>query len=81
MATLEYWDMDDRALEEYADHVKCVVLAALVLDGKLTHKDAEDWAGSHTVIRRKKSFFRTISDLFDKTEESERRYLIVVKSV
>lgn len=81
MTSVEYSYMDTRGMENYADHIKIVVLAALVRDGKLTEQDAEKWATSHTIIRRKKGFFRTISDVFAKTEEAETGYLLVVKKV
>ena len=79
MATVEYFSTDNAGLEVCADQVKVVVLGALVRDGALEQDVAEEWSKSHTIVRRTKSFFRTLTDLFRKTEESDGVYLLVVK--
>ena len=79
MTTVEYFSTDNSGLERYGDRVKAVVLEALARDGTLEQEVAEEWSMTHTVVRRKKSFFRTSTDRFRKTEEADGVYLLVVK--
>jgi len=65
-------------LENTADKIKPVVLAALVKDGLISQADAETWCENHTVILRKKSFFRTLSDKWHKTKDDSGLIYIVV---
>ena len=73
------YDMDDRALEDYADSVKVIIVGALAGDGLIDKEIADTWCSEHTVIRRKKNIFRTISKLWRDTEEAEGMYMMVVE--
>lgn len=75
--TLSSFDM-----EAIADHVKVVVIDAMMREGILSYEDAEEWCEQHTVLRRKKSIFRTLTDKWLKfKEEKDTNYWIVVKQV
>jgi hypothetical protein len=69
-------------LEDNADFVKMVTINALVHDGYLTNEEGEEWCKHNTIILRKKSIFRTISDLWKKTKESKDslHYLVVSRN-
>ncbi len=82
MSTYSYYQMTDEDLEDQADFVKCRVLAALAVDDLISEDDAESWARNHTLIKRKKGFFRTISDKWKKEEvEVDSSFWLVVKKV
>ena len=80
MAAIEMFNMEAKDLEDMADSVKSVVLQALVKDNLLETDMAESWSGKHTVILRKKSFFRTLTDAWKKEPEKDGLILIVVES-
>lgn len=75
------FSVTNEELEDNADVVKVAVLSALVKDDLLASDVAEKWAEEHTVLHRKKSFFRTLTDKWrkEKTEPSQYYYLVVVK--
>lgn len=77
----EMYYMDASDLEARADQVKAIVLSALAGDGTLSIDIAEEWAKSHTVVYRKKSFFRTVSNLWHKTDEADGNFITIVRDV
>ena len=82
MSSIDYYQMTDRDLEEQADFVKAQILDALVDQGILKKDFAEEWVKNHTIIKRNKNLFRTISDLWRKTDVEEGKcYWLVVKKV
>lgn len=71
-----------RELEEFADAVKVPILNALVEEGLLDTEVAANWCETHTIIRRSKSFFRTLCEKWLRTKERETGYYyLVVKKV
>jgi len=67
-------------LEDDADLTKLVVLRALINEGIIDKDVGEKWSEEHTIILRKKPFFRTITDKWKKEEEEkDKEYYIVVK--
>jgi hypothetical protein len=78
MATINTWNMTQENMEDTADMVKAIVAEAMVGDGLLPAEVADAWCASHTVIMRKKSIFRTISDLWKKAEESQKGMMLMV---
>lgn len=64
-------------LEDEMDFVKVVLLRALVAEGLLNKDCAEEWAKSHSLVLRKKGFFRTLTNLWGKEPEFEHHYLVV----
>lgn len=74
------FNMTQEELEDFADSVKVVVLEALVADG-LIGQAADQWAEKTTILYRKKSFFRTLTDkwLKQKTETSQYHCIVVSK--
>lgn len=79
---IEVLEFTKSQLEEHSDIVKIVVLESLVAEKMLTEKEADQWAKTHTILLRKKSFFRTITDLWSKEKEiDERECIFVVKKV
>ncbi len=78
---MQMFSMTNEELEDSADAVKVVVLNALVREGFIDKDDAEKWAEKTTILHRKKSFFRTLSEkwLKEKIETNRYYYLIVSK--
>lgn len=82
MATFNYYQMTNEDLERNADYVKVVLLDALVKEGVLDKDQAEEWSESHTIVRRKKSIFRTLSDKWKKEKtEANSYYFLVVRKI
>ena len=66
-------------LEETADTIKVSILSHLVNDKLIEKAKADDWCKSHTIIFRKKSFFRTITNTWEKRKESSGgEYILIV---
>ena len=65
------YTLSPEELEGLADRVKVIVLDALVRKGLLDKDEADRWAANHTLIQRKKSIFRTISNLWSKEKEEK----------
>lgn len=82
MSSFPMWQFTDHELEDYLDQTKGVILNAMVSDGTLEKDAGEAWAREHTVIIRKKGFFRTISELWWNTKtEKGSTYILIVKGV
>ena len=60
---------NDSDMEEMADSVKAAIMTALVSECIMDEKTADQWCADHTIIKRGKTFFRTISDIFRNTKE------------
>ena len=69
--------------EELVESVKVAVLKSLIKQNLIEENIAEEWCENHTIIFKKKSFFKTISDKWLKEKEltENNTYLIVVKKV
>jgi len=78
---METFTITERGIEESADAIKAVVLTSLVKDGLLSFDDAEEYAKTHTVLYRKKSFFRTITNLWNKQEYDDDKFYFLVVSI
>jgi len=76
---MKMFSMTQEELEEDADLLKVVILKALVRDGLIDEEIAENWAAKTTTLHRKKSFFRTLSDRWnkEKTEPANYYWLVV----
>jgi hypothetical protein len=61
--------------------VKLAIVMSMVRENLIDSKIADEWCTTHTVILKKKSIFRTISNLFLNAENADTRYYIVVKKV
>ena len=82
MSTMEMYSHSIRDMEDTADQVKAMVLRAMVNDGTLSEEVADNWAGSHTVLYRKKGFFRTVCDKWWNTKaEPNTDHIIIVTLV
>lgn len=69
-------------MEADLDKAKVEVVETLVKEGLLSDLEGEKWCNTHTIIMRKKSFFRTISRAWRMAKPlSNNYYLIVVKKV
>jgi hypothetical protein len=68
-------------LEDLIDTVKLVVVGALVKEKIMKEDEADKWCEDHTIIIRKKTFFKTISDKWFNKKEEKNDLLIVVKKV
>lgn len=80
MSTIKTWTMTQSDLEDTADSIKAVIAEAMVDSGILAADAANKWCASHTLIMRKKNIFKTISDLWEKSEESKGMFFIAVKT-
>jgi len=78
---MEVYNLTNEEMEDGYDKVKTVILEALVSDNLLDGDEAEKWCLEHTIILKKKPFFRTISDKFSKFkgDNDVRVYMLVVK--
>ena len=82
MSTMQTYTFTGEELEECLDVAKLTLLQALVRDGKMEQEAADQWAKDHTIVRRSKGFFRTLSDLFAKEKaDPERDCILIVKRV
>ena len=68
-------------LETTADVIKTTTLTSLVREGYLTFDEAEEYSKTHTVICRKKSFFRTLSNLWHKEKEEHSKYYYIMVQI
>ena len=66
-------------LEDFADDIKAAVVGALVREDIIPEDDADEWCAEHTVIFRKKSFFRTISRLWKDAPSADGLYIIIME--
>jgi hypothetical protein len=58
------------------------VAGAIAKSFELDLQKVDEWCQNHTVVLRKKSIFRTISDSFTKAEEFTKGFIIsIVKKV
>lgn len=74
------FSMTNEEMEDSADSVKAAILCALVKDGLIEEGVAESWAERTTVLHRKKSIFRTLSDKWRKAETKAGDYYYIVVS-
>ena len=81
MGTIEVWRYSRSDLEEVADHIKAGVIFALVSEELLDKEEANNWSKTHTLLMRKKSFFRTLLEKVIKTDDEDTTKFIVVKKV
>ena len=81
-ATIDTYHFTQSELEDFSDKMKVIIVQALVNDGLIDAKSVDLWCANHTVIMRKKSVFRTISDLWKrkKKHESGVTFIVIEKS-
>jgi len=79
MGTIETFQLTKSDIEAWLDTAKVSVVTALAKEGYLSWEDVDEWAKTHTVIVRKKNIFRTVSNAWNKLEESDGNYILVVK--
>lgn len=69
-------------LEDWGESFKTAIVSALVSENIIELSVADEWCASHTVILKKKSIFKTISNLFSNATSEDRSYrLLVVKGI
>ena len=72
----------DPEFEKIADNIKISVVKALVKEKLMDYKNTDEWCENHTIIFKKKSIFRTLSDKWSKSEtEHNSSYMLVVKKI
>ena len=76
---MQLYNLTKEQMEDWFDHVKASVLVSLVREGALDEEWADRWAESHTLLLRRKSIFRTITDKWSKEKESDKLFILVVK--
>ena len=69
--------------EDLVESVKVSVLNSLINQDLIDKDIADEWCENHTIIFKKKSIFKTISDkwLKEKALPGDTKYIIVVKKV
>jgi len=78
---MEVYSLTIEELEDNLDACKASVLTALVNEELLDLEKAKDWSENHTVLIRRKSFFRTITDKWLNEPKNDMIKMIVVKKV
>ena len=74
------YSLTDENMNNLADSLKVVLIKALVREKIITEEIAEKWCETHTLLKKKKSFFRTISGKWlNASEREDEYYFIVVK--
>ena len=68
-------------MEDWLDTGKAAVLKALVDEGLIDVKVANEWAKRHKILLMKKTLFKTVTNLWNKEEEFDGYYLNMVKLV
>jgi hypothetical protein len=81
MGKIEMFSMTKEELEDDYDKVKTVVLSCLVHDKIITKEKADAWARVHAPILRRKNIFRTLSDLWSKTDEKADTWKILIVEI
>jgi hypothetical protein len=76
---IDSYTFGNKGLEDLADTVKTVVVAALVAEGHLDQHTAEVWCALHGVMLTKKSIFKTLTNFWDKQETFQGGYIQVVR--
>ena len=76
---MELLSLDKETFENNLDKAKTVVLASLVDEGIINKDDADKWCATHTIILKKKTFFRTISKIWGQTKDDDDYNMIAVK--
>lgn len=67
-------------MEESADIIKTCVIQTLIDENKLTQEEGDNWCKNHTIIMKRKSIFRTLSEKWKNSKElTGSYYYIVVK--
>ncbi len=74
---MEMYSYTRSDLEDTFDSVKVAILLALIKEDVVKAEAAEEWAKTHTVIVREKSFFRTLTDLWGKEGTTTSRFTIL----
>lgn len=67
---MEIFSYGQSDLEDNFDNVKSAILVALAKEGVIEETVAEEWSKTHTIIVRKKSFFRTLTNLWWKEKDN-----------
>jgi len=79
---IETYNLTPTELEDFIDVAKVNILNSLVWEGLIKSTlDAEEWCRTHTVVIRKKSFFRTLSDKWFKQKDDKGVALLVIKVI
>ena len=82
MSTSRTYVYDEKELEDLGDFVKTRILNSLVREGLINLETADTWCEEHTIVMRKKGFFRTILGSWNKSKENtDEHYWLVVKLV
>ena len=68
-------------LEEYSDQVKIAVMQSIVNEKIMEKEQADDWCSNHTVILRKRSIFRTLTEKWLKSKKERGDFILVVKRI
>jgi hypothetical protein len=76
---MEMMTYTKESLEEYSDQVKIAIMTSLVSEKILEQEAADEWCANHTVILRKKSIFRTLTDKWLKSEKERGDFILIVK--
>jgi hypothetical protein len=78
MTTMDMFHYTKEDVENEADSIKAIIVDALIKDGLLDKEDGEEWAVNHTIVLRKKSIFRVLSDIWQREKESNTYLFLVV---
>ena len=79
MTTIQTWNLSKEEMEDFMDHAKAAVMKSLVREGVLDLEEADEWSKTHTIILKKKNFFRTITNIWEQEQETDGTYVLVVQ--
>ncbi len=79
MGMIDTFIFTKEELEVYLDTVKPVIVRNLVENNLIEPEKADKWCEEHTVLLRKKSIFRTLSDKWKKNTEASGEFILIVK--
>jgi len=77
---MEAYSYTKEGIEDLLDTAKVVILRDMVQNELIDVRSAEQYAGKTFLTISKKTFFRTISNLWHKEEETDGFYIIAVHS-
>lgn len=75
---MDLFKLTNSELEDILDQAKTIILLNLVHNKLLDMDTAEEYAIKNTIVLRKKSFFRTITNKWKKSSERDSYFMVMV---
>jgi len=75
---METFAMSKEDIESNVEAAKLIILGGLVHDSVMTQEAADKWAANHTIIFRKKPFFRRLINAVKNPDTNSNDYSFVL---